>query len=104
MKEIAPQLFARLGSHPDKVVRKQLESLLVMLAKHSPWSLVYPTLVDANSPEKEPSEELQKILAYLVSKYFLMYHFKCYINLQVKQCVFYAFIFLFINEMTGTSY
>ncbi|KAL8554396.1 hypothetical protein ACS0TY_002546 [Phlomoides rotata] len=64
-QEIAPQLFARLSSHPDKVVRKQLESLLVMLAKHSPWSLVYPTLVDANSPEKEPSEELQKILAYL---------------------------------------
>lgn len=69
MKEIAPQLFAQLSSHPDKVVRKQLESLLAMLAKHSPWSLVYPTLVDANSPEKGPSEELQRILAYLVSKY-----------------------------------
>lgn len=67
LKEIAPQLFARLSSHPDKVVRKQLESLLAMLAKHSPWSLVYPTLVDANSPEKGPSEELQRILAYLVS-------------------------------------
>ncbi|KAL9174074.1 hypothetical protein ABFS82_02G028800 [Erythranthe guttata] len=64
-QEITPQLFARLSSHPDKVVRKQLETLLVMLAKLSPWSLVYPTLVDANSPEKEPSEELQKILAYL---------------------------------------
>ncbi|KAL6522620.1 Serine/threonine-protein kinase smg1 [Orobanche minor] len=64
-QEIAPQLFARLSSHPDKVVRMQLEKLLVMLAKLSPWSLIYPTLVDANSLEKEPSEELQKILAYL---------------------------------------
>ncbi|KAL0422690.1 UNVERIFIED_CONTAM: hypothetical protein Slati_3291900 [Sesamum latifolium] len=66
-QEITPQLFARLSSHPDKVVRKQLETLLIMLAKHSPWSLVYPTLVDANSLEKEPSEELQNILSYLVS-------------------------------------
>ncbi|KAL3814182.1 hypothetical protein ACJIZ3_015450 [Penstemon smallii] len=64
-QEITPQLFAQVSSHPDKVVRKQLETLLVMLAKLSPWSLVYPTLVDANSPEKEPSEELRKILAYL---------------------------------------
>ncbi|GER50411.1 serine/threonine-protein kinase SMG1 [Striga asiatica] len=64
-QDIATQLFARLSSHPDKVVRMLLEKLLIMLAKLSPWSLIYPTLVDANSPEKEPSEELQKILAYL---------------------------------------
>ncbi|KAK4401593.1 Serine/threonine-protein kinase SMG1 [Sesamum angolense] len=68
-QEITPQLFARLSSHPDKVVRKQLETLLIMLAKHSPWSLVYPTLVDANSPEKEPSEELQNILSFLNKLY-----------------------------------
>ncbi|KAK4437819.1 Serine/threonine-protein kinase SMG1 [Sesamum alatum] len=68
-QEITPQLFARLSSHPDKVVRKQLETLLIMLAKNSPWSLVYPTLVDANSPEKEPSEELQNILSYLNKLY-----------------------------------
>ncbi|KAL0365454.1 UNVERIFIED_CONTAM: Serine/threonine-protein kinase SMG1 [Sesamum angustifolium] len=68
-QEITPQLFARLSSHPDKVVRKQLETLLIMLAKHSPWSLVYPTLVDANSPEKEPSEELQNILYFLNKLY-----------------------------------
>ncbi|PIN16776.1 Non-specific serine/threonine protein kinase [Handroanthus impetiginosus] len=36
-----------------------------MLAKLSPWSLVYPTLVDANHLEKESSEELQMILEYL---------------------------------------
>ncbi|PIN08672.1 Non-specific serine/threonine protein kinase [Handroanthus impetiginosus] len=64
-QEITPQLFARLSSHPDKAVRKQLETLLLMLAKLSPWSLVYPTLVDANHLEKESSEELQKILEYL---------------------------------------
>ncbi|EPS70294.1 hypothetical protein M569_04464, partial [Genlisea aurea] len=64
-QEITPQLFARLSSHPQKVVRKQIEALLVMLAKSSPCPLIYPTLLDANSPEKEPSEEIQKILAYL---------------------------------------
>ncbi|XP_051146929.1 uncharacterized protein LOC127262327 isoform X2 [Andrographis paniculata] len=68
-QEITPQLFARLSSHPDEVVRKQLEALLIMLAKLSPWSLVYPTLVDANSPEKEPSEELQNILSFLNKLY-----------------------------------
>ncbi|CAA0807572.1 Serine/threonine-protein kinase TOR [Striga hermonthica] len=66
-QDIATQLFARLSSHPDKVVRMLLEKLLLMLAELSPWSLIYPTLVDANSPEKEPSEELQKILAYLLA-------------------------------------
>lgn len=47
------------------MVRKQLETLLVKLAKLSPRSIVYPTLVDANSYESEPSEELQQILACL---------------------------------------
>jgi PI-3-kinase-related kinase SMG-1 len=58
-------LFARLSSHPEQVVRKQLEGLLMMLAKLSPWSIVYPTLVDVNTNE-EPSEELQHILGCLV--------------------------------------
>lgn len=70
LKEITPQLFARLCSHPEQVVRKQVESLLVMLAKLSPWSVVYPTLVDANSCEKKPPEELQRILACLVKSFF----------------------------------
>ncbi|CAK9179737.1 unnamed protein product [Ilex paraguariensis] len=68
-QEITPQLFARLSSHPEQVVRKQLESLLVMLAKQSPWSIIYPTLVDVNACEKEPSEELQQILACLTKLY-----------------------------------
>lgn len=58
-------MFARLSSHPEQVVRKQLEGLLMMLAKLSPWSIVYPTLVDVNTNE-EPSEELQHILGCLV--------------------------------------
>lgn len=37
----------------------------MMLAKLSPWSIVYPTLVDVNTNE-EPSEELQHILGCLV--------------------------------------
>ncbi|XP_060168321.1 uncharacterized protein LOC132599114 isoform X2 [Lycium barbarum] len=68
-QEITPQLFARLSSHPEQAVRKQLETLLVKLAKLSPRSVVYPTLVDANSYEREPSEELQKILACLNELY-----------------------------------
>ncbi|OVA05179.1 Phosphatidylinositol 3-/4-kinase [Macleaya cordata] len=68
-QEIIPQLFARLSSHPEQVVRKQLEGLLMMLAKLYPWSVVYPTLVDVNAYEGEPSEELQHILACLGKLY-----------------------------------
>ncbi|CAL5385725.1 unnamed protein product [Camellia sinensis] len=68
-QEITPQLFARLSSHPEQVVRKLLEGLLVMLAKLSPWSIVYPTLVDVNACEQEPSEELQHIQACLSKLY-----------------------------------
>lgn len=71
LKEITPQLFARLSCHPEQVVRRQLETLLVMLAKLSPWSIVYPALVDANTQEKEISEELQQILACLVRQNIL---------------------------------
>lgn len=67
-QEVTPQLFARLSSHPEQVVRKQLEGLLMMLAKLSPWSIVYPTLVDVNTNE-EPSEELQHILGCLRELY-----------------------------------
>ncbi|XP_010255040.1 PREDICTED: uncharacterized protein LOC104595829 isoform X1 [Nelumbo nucifera] len=68
-QEITPQLFARLSSHPEQVVRKQLEGLLMMLAKLSPWSIVYPTLVDINAYEGEPLEELQHILGCLTKLY-----------------------------------
>ncbi|KAM3294171.1 hypothetical protein ACQJBY_037207 [Aegilops geniculata] len=68
-QEIIPQLFARLSSHPEKIVRKQLESILVKLGKLSPYSIVYPTLVDINACEGEPSEELQRILNFLVKLY-----------------------------------
>uniref|UniRef100_A0A0D9VYR6 non-specific serine/threonine protein kinase n=1 Tax=Leersia perrieri TaxID=77586 RepID=A0A0D9VYR6_9ORYZ len=68
-QEIIPQLFARLSSHPEKIVRKQLESILVKLGKHSPFSIVYPTLVDINACEGEPSDELQRILDFLVKQY-----------------------------------
>ncbi|KAI3895751.1 hypothetical protein MKW98_025542 [Papaver atlanticum] len=68
-QEIIPQLFARLSSHPDQVVRKQLEGLLMMLAKLYPWSIVYPTLVDINTYEGEPPEELEHILGCLGNLY-----------------------------------
>ena len=58
---MTPQIFARLSSHPEEDVRKQLESILAMLAKQSPWSIIYPTLVDINASEEDPSEELQRI-------------------------------------------
>ncbi|OAY80733.1 Serine/threonine-protein kinase SMG1 [Ananas comosus] len=68
-QEIIPQLFARLGSHPEKEVRKLLEGILMMLGKLSPCSIVYPTLVDLNAYEGKPSEELQHILDHLVKLY-----------------------------------
>ncbi|KAL5704997.1 non-specific serine/threonine protein kinase [Ranunculus cassubicifolius] len=68
-QEITPQLFAQLSSHPEQDVRKQLEGLLMRLARQSPCSIVYPTLVDINSYELEPSEELQHILGCLGKLY-----------------------------------
>ncbi|TYG84112.1 hypothetical protein ES288_D01G223600v1 [Gossypium darwinii] len=68
-QDITPQLFARLSSHPEEVVRKQIESLLMMLAKLSPSSIVYPMLVDINAYEEKPSEELQHILGCLRELY-----------------------------------
>lgn len=68
-QEVTPQLFARLSTHPEQVVRKQLEGLLIMLAKLSPWCIVYPTLVDVNAYEERPSEELQHILGCLRELY-----------------------------------
>nr|XP_043627298.1 uncharacterized protein LOC122598883 [Erigeron canadensis] len=68
-QEVTPQLFARLSSHPEDYVRKQLESILIMLARQSPWSIIYPTLVDISKSEVDPSEELQRILACLNKQY-----------------------------------
>ncbi|XP_021738520.1 serine/threonine-protein kinase SMG1-like [Chenopodium quinoa] len=68
-QEVTPQLFARLCSHPEPETRKQLEGLLMMLAKSSPWSVVYPTLVDVNASDEEPPEELQRILECLMKLY-----------------------------------
>lgn len=66
---MTPQLFARLSTHPEQVVRKQLEGLLIMLAKLSPWSIVFPTLVDVNAYEEKLTQELQHVLGCLVIKF-----------------------------------
>jgi PI-3-kinase-related kinase SMG-1 len=71
MQEIIPQLFARLSSHPEKIVREHLESILLKLGKLCPCSIVYPTLVDISACEGEPSEELQRISDFLV--FYLTY-------------------------------
>ncbi|XP_027910249.1 serine/threonine-protein kinase SMG1-like [Vigna unguiculata] len=68
-QEVTPQLFARISSHPEQVIRKQLEGLLTMLAKQSPYSIVYPTLVDVNAYEEKPSEELHHVLGCLRELY-----------------------------------
>ncbi|XP_052179665.1 uncharacterized protein LOC127792986 [Diospyros lotus] len=73
-QEVTPQLFARLTSHPQQVVRKLLEGLLLMLTKLSPWSVVYPTLADLNASEQRPSEELQHVLACLGKLYPRLIH------------------------------
>ncbi|XP_031379987.1 serine/threonine-protein kinase SMG1-like isoform X1 [Punica granatum] len=64
-QEIIPQLFARLSSHPEQAVRRQLQNLLMMLGKRSPWSIVYPTLVDVNANQENHLDELQQILGCL---------------------------------------
>ncbi|KAK4284645.1 hypothetical protein QN277_001447 [Acacia crassicarpa] len=68
-QEVTPQLFARISSHHEQVIRKHLEGLLIMLAKHSPCSIVYPTLVDVNAYEEKPSEELHHVLSCLRELY-----------------------------------
>ncbi|XP_020886986.1 serine/threonine-protein kinase SMG1 [Arabidopsis lyrata subsp. lyrata] len=68
-QELTPQLFARLSSHPDEVVRKEIEGLLIMLAKLCPSSIVYPTLVDVNACDEKPSEELLHVKACLTELY-----------------------------------
>ncbi|KAM6559139.1 hypothetical protein CsatA_028378 [Cannabis sativa] len=67
-QDVTPQLFARLTTHPELVVRSQLEGLLMMLAKKSPSSIVYPTLVDVNANEELP-QELQHVLDCLTKLY-----------------------------------
>lgn len=42
----------------------------MMLGKQSPWSIVYPTLVDVNANQDKQSEELQQILSCLVASHF----------------------------------
>ncbi|KAL0384148.1 UNVERIFIED_CONTAM: putative serine/threonine-protein kinase smg1 [Sesamum radiatum] len=64
LKDILEPALSKVPLLPWQVVRKQLETLLIMLAKTFSMVFVYPTLVDANSPEKEPSEELQNILSF----------------------------------------
>ncbi|KAJ3672785.1 hypothetical protein LUZ60_006159 [Juncus effusus] len=68
-QEVIPQLFGRVSSHPEKVVRNQVEGLLMMVGKLSPCSIVYPTLVDINASEGNPSLELQHLLDLLVKHY-----------------------------------
>ncbi|KAK7264351.1 hypothetical protein RJT34_31958 [Clitoria ternatea] len=68
-QEVTPQLFARISSHPEQAIRKQLKGLLIMLAKQSPCSIVYPTLVDVNAYEEKPSEELHHVLGCLKELY-----------------------------------
>ncbi|KAJ7561858.1 hypothetical protein O6H91_03G044300 [Diphasiastrum complanatum] len=66
-QDITSQLFARLSNHPEPKVRKQLEGLLLALANVSPWAIVYPTLVDWNASDGEPSDELRHILDCLIN-------------------------------------
>lgn len=66
-QEITAQLFARLSSHPEPQVRRQLEGLLMTLAHSSPWAIVYPTLVNLNTSDGEPLAELQRLLGCLKS-------------------------------------
>ncbi|GAB4852325.1 Serine/threonine-protein kinase smg1 [Ancistrocladus abbreviatus] len=65
---------AGLSSHREHGICKQLEGLLMMPAKLSPWFIAYPTLVDVNSSNKEPAKEIQNILGFFVIQmYFVIY-------------------------------
>lgn len=87
---LTAQLFARLSSHPETKVRKQLEALLMSLANVSPWAIVYPTLVDLNACEGQPSEELHRLLSCLVRNHLLPCQFRDVVSLSW----FHVFIWL----------
>lgn len=53
----------------------------MMLAKQSPWSIVYPTLVDVNAYAEKPSEELQHVMGCLVMKLTFLYLLKTFVHL-----------------------
>jgi hypothetical protein len=61
----------------------------MMLAKLSPWSIVYPTLVDVNTNE-EPSEELQHILGCLVMEI---------LSFNLLLCCICFFFFYHVSDM-----
>lgn len=52
----------------------------MLLAKQSPWSIVYPTLVDLNAYEEKPSEELQHILGCLVMEFAFLSSLETYVH------------------------
>jgi L-ribulose-5-phosphate 3-epimerase UlaE len=52
----------------------------MLLAKQSPWSVVYPTLVDLNAYEEKPSEELQHILGCLVMEFAFLSLLETYVH------------------------
>ncbi|MCO5549966.1 hypothetical protein L7F22_003443 [Adiantum nelumboides] len=65
-QEITAQLFARLTNHPEPQVRKQLENLLMSLARSSPWAIVYSVLMKLNTADGEPAAEIQRLLGCLL--------------------------------------
>lgn len=67
LQAISAQILARLSSHPESRVRKQLEGLLMTSAISSPWAIVYPLLVDMNASDGETSEELKDLRDCLVT-------------------------------------
>lgn len=64
-----------------------------MLAKQSPWTVVYPTLVDKTACEGECSEEIQHLLDCLVLDLFFhvsIHHFQlyfCFFIVDIWWCV-----------------
>lgn len=51
-----------------------------MLGKQSPWSIVYPTLVDVNANQDKHLEELQQILGCLVTSHFYPFSAACHVD------------------------
>lgn len=65
----------------------------MMLAKQSPWSIVYPTLVDVNAYEENPSEELQHILGCLVMEiaYIFLFNTSVHYNISIVNLFIYFY-------------
>lgn len=73
--QVIPQLFARLGTHPEPFTQNQLIQLLSDLSKESPQLVVYPAVVGASALDRNSLVEKQMLRNFHLLKKHLSTNF-----------------------------